>query len=148
MPPLASYYDFQESIGAVWQLCEDKMAGFSWKYAVLAFASLASSQSSTSAPADGLTTAAGSKTVSYATATINGTPTRYSVAFTVPADADVGPYELPNIKDPHAKQAQVLCPGYTASDVHRTANGFSASLTLAGEPVRIYIYTVNLKLTS
>ena len=131
-----SYSNLQERFEDVWQLCEDKMARFSWTYALLAFSSLASAQSSTSAPADGLTTAAGSKTESFATATINGTPTRYSVAFTVPADADSGPNMLPNVLDPNAKQAQALCPGYTASNVRRTNSGFSASLTLAGEPVR------------
>lgn len=107
--------------------------------ALLAFSSLAANgaaQSSTSNPADGLTTAAGSKTQSIGTATINGTPTTYSVAFTVPAEADVGPNILPNVKDPSAKQAQQLCPGYTANNVQRTKYGFTASLSLAGEPVR------------
>ena len=113
------------------------MSRFSWKYALLTFSSLVSAQSSTSAPADGLTTGAGSKTITYATATVDGTPTRYSVAFTVPASVDVGPNLLPNVLDPHAKQAQTLCPGYKASNVERTANGFSASLALAGDPVRI-----------
>ena len=132
----SSYSYLQERLGNAWDLLEDKMARFSWTYVLLAFSSLGSAQSSTSAPADGLTTAAGSQTVSYATATIDGTPTRFSVAFTVPASADVGPNILPNIHDPKAKQAQALCPGYKASNVERTLYGFTASLTLAGEPVR------------
>lgn len=114
------------------------MARFNWRHALLALSTLvsqAASQSSTSQNADGLTTAAGSQTISYATATIDGTPTRFSVAFTVPASADVGPNILPNIKDPKAKQAQQLCPGYTASNVQRSNYGFTASLSLAGEPV-------------
>ena len=112
------------------------MARLTWTHALLAFSSFVSGQQSTSQPADGLTAAAGSKTVSYTTATIDGTPTKFSVAFTVPADSDIGPNILPNIKDPKAKQAQTLCPGYTASNVEKKVNGFSASLSLAGEPVR------------
>ena len=115
-----------------------EMARFNWKSAVFAFSSLVAqgaSQSSTSQPADGLTTAVGTATETIATATINGTPTTYSVAFTVPASADVGPNILPNIKDPKAKQAQQLCPGYTASNVQRSKYGFTASLTLAGDAV-------------
>lgn len=95
-------------------------------------------QSSTSGAPDGLTTAAGSKTISYATATIDGTPTRFSVAFTVPAEADIGPNILPTIDDPQAKQAQDLCPGYKASNVQKTATGYTASLSLAGQPCNVY----------
>ena len=105
-------------------------------FVVLYLCSFVSAQSSTSGGGDGLSTAAGSKTASYATATVNGTPTRYSVAFTVPAEADVGPKILPNIDDPRAKQAQDVCPGYTASNVQKTATGYTASLSLAGEPCK------------
>ncbi|KAK0944934.1 hypothetical protein LTR29_003525 [Friedmanniomyces endolithicus] len=69
---------------------------------------------------------------------INGTATTYSVQFTVPASADIGPNVLPNIQDPHAKQAQTLCPGYTASDVARTENGLTATLNLAGSACNVY----------
>lgn len=121
----------------LYSLCEETMmARFSWSQAVsLALASLACGQSSTSAPADGLTTAAGSATASVGTATVNGTPTTYSVAFTVPADADVGPSLLPNIYDTQAVQAQAVCPGYKASNVQKTEHGITASLSLAGDPV-------------
>jgi alpha-glucosidase len=132
----SSFSRLQEVLGNDTRLCE--MARFNWKHVLFALSSLVSqgaSQSSTSQNADGLTTAAVSKTVSYATATIDGTPTRFSVAFTVPAEADVGPNILPNIKDSNAKQAQQLCPGYTASNVQRNNYGFTASLSLAGEPV-------------
>lgn len=63
-------------------------------------------------------------------------PTTYSVQFTVPAAADIGANVLPNIKDPEAVQAQDVCPGYTASGVQRTENGFTATLTLDGPAVR------------
>ncbi|KAK5121369.1 hypothetical protein LTR85_005535 [Meristemomyces frigidus] len=114
------------------------MARFSWAQTLLAVSSLVCAQSTTSQPADGLSASAGTPTASYATATVNGTATVYSVAFTVPASADVGPNVLPNTKDPNAKQAQALCPGYTASDIDRTANGFTAKLTLTGEPCNVY----------
>jgi len=87
---------------------------------------------------DGLTKTAGSKTASVGTVTINGTPTTYSVAFTVPAEADIGPKILPNIYDTKAKKAQDLCPGYTASNVQQVGNGMTASLTLAGKACNVY----------
>lgn len=115
------------------------MARLSWIAAALVgFPAISHGQSSTSAPADGLTTAAGTATASIGTATINGTPTTYSVAFTVPAAADIGPSLLPNIYDAEAVQAQTVCPGYTASDVQRTENGLTASLSLAGDPVSTF----------
>ena len=49
--------------------------------------------------------------------------------------------------DPKAKDAQTLCPGYTASDVIKSALGFSATLKLAGTPCNVYgndIDTLNL----
>jgi hypothetical protein len=70
------------------------------------------------------------------TATVNGVTTAFSNAFTVPASADIGPNLLPNIKDPQAVQAQDVCPGYTAGEVEKTAHGFTAILSLAGQPVR------------
>jgi hypothetical protein len=69
------------------------------------------------------------------TATVNGVTTAFSNAFTVPASADIGPNLLPNIKDPQAVQAQDVCPGYMAGEVEKTAHGFTAILSLAGEPV-------------
>jgi hypothetical protein len=69
------------------------------------------------------------------TATVNGVTTAFSNAFTVPAAADIGPNLLPNIKDPQAVQAQDVCPGYKAGEVEKTAHGFTAILSLAGEPV-------------
>ena len=40
--------------------------------------------------------------------------------------------------DPSAKQAQTLCPGYTASNVERTENGLTATLNLAGSACNVY----------
>ena len=74
-------------------------------------------------------------TNSQITATVNGVTTAFSNAFTVPAEADIGPNLLPNIKDPQAVQAQDVCPGYKAGEVEKTANGFTTILSLAGEPV-------------
>jgi alpha-glucosidase len=58
--------------------------------------------------------------------------------FTVPASADVGLPVIPNVDDPLAVNAQTVCPGYLASNVKQDDNGFSASLSLAGEPCNVY----------
>lgn len=129
-----------DNLDYAWQFAYDGMARFGWKQALLAISSsLAYAQDSTSSnPADGLTTTAyGSSTGSIASATVSGATSTYSIPFTVPASADIGPNVLPNIKDPNAKQAQALCPGYTASDVKNTEYGFTAMLNLAGDPVSI-----------
>jgi len=113
----------------------------------LASAALVKGQASTagsSAKADGLTSAVTTASASIGTATVNGTPTTYSVAFTVPADADVGPNLLPNIMNETAVQAQAVCPGYKASGVEKTVNGFTATLNLAGDPVSKYSDTCRL----
>lgn len=109
----------------------------------LSASSAALAQSSTAAssnPADGLYSASvtASASATVGTALINGTQSTYSVQFTVPAAADVGQNILPNIKDPDAVDAQSVCPGYLASNVQRTASGFSATLTLAGEACNVY----------
>jgi alpha-glucosidase len=74
-----------------------------------------------------------STTASVLTATIAGQVVTYSPEFTVPASADEGATLLPNIQDPQAVDAQTVCPGYTATDVVKRQNGFSAALTLAGD---------------
>ena len=54
---------------------------------------------------------------------------------------------IPNIQDPQAKDAQDVCPGYTASNVARNSLGLTATLTLAGSACNIYgndIDTLNL----
>lgn len=126
----------------LWQVASNKMARLTWAHALLAIAPFVSAQSSTSSnPADGLSTTGGAtitSTPTVGTATVNGTATTFSVAFTVPAAADIGPNVLPNINDPNAKQAQALCPGYTASNAQRTDTGFTATLNLAGEACNVY----------
>ncbi|CAK1357391.1 Alpha-glucosidase [Cercospora beticola] len=112
-----------------------------WTQAALALSSLTLAQdsSASSPPIDGLTTAVfASSTGSIASATVSGATSTYSIPFTVPASADIGPNILPNIKDPNAKQAQALCPGYKASNVEHTSIGFTAMLTLAGEGCNVY----------
>ncbi|GAB7356060.1 hypothetical protein MBLNU459_g6677t1 [Dothideomycetes sp. NU459] len=103
----------------------------------------------TSNPADGLSSGAASITPSptVGTSLVNGTATTYSIPFTVPAAADIGKNVLPNIEDPEAKNAQTVCPGYLASNLQHTLNGFTATLTLAGEACNVYgtdIDTLNL----
>ncbi|GAB1212341.1 hypothetical protein ATERTT37_001479 [Aspergillus terreus] len=58
--------------------------------------------------------------------------------FTIPASADVGAQLIANIDDPQAVNAQSVCPGYRASDVHHNSHGFTASLELAGDPCNVY----------
>ena len=77
----------------------------------------------------------GTPTVSLITTTVEGKGITYSPQFTVPASAGQGATLLPNVDDPNAVDAQTVCPGYTASNVQRTAYGFNASLTLAGPAV-------------
>jgi alpha-glucosidase len=89
------------------------------------------------AQAQSLTTTV-SPTATVATATIAGSVVTYLPQFTVPAEADIGVTLIPNIQDPEAVDAQSVCPGYTASDVVRSAHGFSAKLSLAGKPCNLY----------
>ena len=75
-------------------------------------------------------------TNSVLTATIGGSVVTYSPQFTVPASADEGANLLPNVDNPNATDAQTVCPGYNASNVMMSANGFSATLMLAGAPCK------------
>src|ERR1700753_425220 len=75
------------------------------------------------------------------------TTTSPSSQFTVPASADIGLPILPNVQDPQAVDAQTVCPGYIASDVQESVNGFTAALHLAGDPCNLYGNDIaNLKL--
>lgn len=96
--------------------------------------------SSSSNPADGLasTTIASTTSATVATVTTGGATHTYSVQYTPAAAIDIGQNILPNILDPEAVNAQDVCPGYKASNVEHTATGFTASLTLAGEPCNVY----------
>lgn len=68
----------------------------------------------------------------------SGTTTSWRSIFTVPPEADMGANILPNIYDPQAINVQDVCPGYTASGVTSTANGFMADLNLAGPACNVY----------
>jgi alpha-glucosidase len=62
----------------------------------------------------------------------------YRAIFTVPPSADKGAPLLPNIKDPDAVDPQLVCPGYSGSNVVRTDAGLTATLKLAGEACNVY----------
>lgn len=75
------------------------------------------------------------------------TPT-YTPIPTLPSSINWAPSLTPNILDPVAPNTQNECPGYKASGVVETAAGFTADLTLAGEPCNLYgIDIVDLALT-
>ena len=56
----------------------------------------------------------------------------------MPSAADSGANLIPNIEDPQAKDAQDVCPGYSATNMARNALGFTAILTLAGDACNVY----------
>lgn len=56
----------------------------------------------------------------------------------VPGDADNGVSRLPTIKDPLAKDAQTICPGYKATDIRTSNTGMTAILQLNGKPCQAY----------
>lgn len=58
--------------------------------------------------------------------------------FTIPASADAGANLIANIDDPEAVNVQSACPGYKATDVKHTSQGFTANLGLAGDPCNVY----------
>ncbi|CAG8955439.1 hypothetical protein HYFRA_00010305 [Hymenoscyphus fraxineus] len=75
------------------------------------------------------------------------TTTSFRPVFTVPADSDVSVPLLPNIRDPEAKNAQDVCPGYKAENVVRNEFGWTATLSLAGKACNVYgpdVDTLNL----
>ncbi|KAL4970759.1 glycosyl hydrolases family 31-domain-containing protein [Aspergillus stella-maris] len=70
------------------------------------------------------------------TATVTATAERSQVTL---ADLiDVGADLIANVDDPQAVNAQSVCPGYIASNVQQTSNGFTASLGLAGDSCNVY----------
>ncbi|KAH8428331.1 glycoside hydrolase family 31 protein [Aspergillus melleus] len=64
--------------------------------------------------------------------------------FTIPASADVGAQLIANVDDPQAVNAQSVCPGYKASNVKHTVDGFTADLKLSGKPCNVYGTDVDL----
>jgi len=75
---------------------------------------------------------------SSTTSSSTGTTTSYREIFTLPASVDASVPLLPNINDPEAVNPQDVCPGYTASNVKRTAYGLTAALSLAGDACNVY----------
>ncbi|KAL2867446.1 glycoside hydrolase family 31 protein [Aspergillus lucknowensis] len=61
-------------------------------------------------------------------------PTQY----TIPVAVTNGENLIANLDDPEAVDAQMVCPGYKALNVRSTKSGFSASLSLAGDPCNVY----------
>lgn len=57
---------------------------------------------------------------------------------TIPASANNGEPVLPNIVDPHAVDAQTVCPGYKISSVKHGRHNVTATLRLAGAPCNVY----------
>ncbi|KAL9099583.1 MAG: hypothetical protein Q9163_004940 [Psora crenata] len=101
----------------------------------------------TGGAADGLASASMPSVSMASSVEIGGTPTIFREIFTVPSNADAGANLIPNIEDPQAVDAQIVCPGYTASNVVRNDLGFVATLTLAGQACNVYgndIETLNL----
>jgi hypothetical protein len=97
---------------------------------------------------NGQTTSETPTSVVTDTADGGGTPTTFRDVFTIPASADQGQQLLPNIQDPEAVDAQVVCPGYTASQLQENDGGLGAVLTLAGAPCNVYgndVEVLNLK---
>lgn len=80
---------------------------------------------------------ASSGLLSGAYAASSSTSASYS-QFTIPAAANVGANLIANIDDHEAVNAQSVCPGYKASNVHQSSKGFTATLQLAGEPCNAY----------
>lgn len=105
-------------------------------FAVVFLSSLASTQSSisSSATSDSLSTAGSTLTITSSGAATGSIQPQ----FTIPTNADNGATLIPNIEDPQAVDAQLVCPGYQASNVQRTQYGFTASLSLAGKACNVY----------
>jgi len=55
-----------------------------------------------------------------------------------PSIDDVPGVYIANVHDPEALDAQKECPGYTASEIHHDAFGFTARLGLAGQACNVY----------
>lgn len=75
--------------------------------------------------------------LSGAYAASSSTSASYS-QFTIPAAANIGANLIANIDDHEAVNAQSVCPGYKASNVHQSSKGFTATLQLAGAPCNSY----------
>jgi alpha-glucosidase len=103
------------------------------------FASLAIAQTSvTSIVSTSPPTTTPTNTQSYNSVLINGTLETFRVLSTLSPSIGNFPPLLPNVQDPKAVDAQVVCPGYLASNVVTSNHGLQASLQLAGPPCNVY----------
>ncbi|GAB7353090.1 hypothetical protein MBLNU459_g3633t1 [Dothideomycetes sp. NU459] len=66
------------------------------------------------------------------------TSTSYRAIGTLSPQVDAAPSLVPAIYDPTAPDAQAICPGYKASNVVNTTQGFTADLTIAGADCSAY----------
>ena len=57
---------------------------------------------------------------------------------TAPDNINLGVYQVPNVRDANATDAQKVCPGYKLTGVARSNRGLNATLELAGEPCNVY----------
>lgn len=64
--------------------------------------------------------------------------TSFQAQVTVPPTADVGASLQPNIEDPNAKDAQIECSGYLATQINLNDCGFTAQLSLLGDACNVY----------
>lgn len=103
-------------------------------FTMVAFTSMSLALLAALWPSLALTAACGPASSGLATTTT----TSWRAIFTVPSDADKGQNILPNVQDPQAVNVQDVCPGYKASGVTDTANGFTANLDIAGPACNVY----------
>ncbi|RPA92293.1 hypothetical protein L873DRAFT_1710738 [Choiromyces venosus 120613-1] len=81
---------------------------------------------------------AGATAAQSGTSTPTASSTSWRSIPTLPSDVDHGRKLLANLEDPKAKDAQKLCPGYTATNVRNSRGGLSARLVLAGANCNVY----------
>ncbi|CUS14012.1 unnamed protein product [Tuber aestivum] len=72
------------------------------------------------------------------TATTAASSTSWRSIPTLPSDVNKGRKLLANLEDPNAKDAQRLCPGYTAINIRNCPGGLSARLVLSGANCNVY----------
>ncbi|KAK3656414.1 hypothetical protein LTR56_003117 [Elasticomyces elasticus] len=75
-------------------------------------------------------------------ALVAGQKPQYPPAFPanpiLPSSINYAPSVTPNVMDPTAPNAQVVCPGYIASSIEETTTGLTADLALAGPACSAY----------
>ena len=121
----------------LWSLLSERSQEDSMARSMLSKATATAAAILAAQTALGQATTASSQSATVGTVTISGVASTYSVQYTPPAAVDNGQPIIPNIDDPQAVDAQTVCPGYKASNVGHTSNGFTADLTLAGQAVSV-----------